>query len=362
MGLGYTLAVRQIVAPSVLVRGAMNKKLVAGLLGVLFVVAWGCSEDSEGGASASTSSGGDGAAGGVGSAGGPATTAGTGGTGGAGGGVGGNTTGGGGIPLPTEIAECQGHVYECGDLLDNDNDGLVDSQDPDCLGPCDNTEDGLIGGIPGQSGPKCDVDCYFDQDSGAGNDDCYWSHTCDPNSVAPNYYPEPENGATCEYDPAKLVSQQTCAELDAAQSDQCEEVCGPLTPNGCDCFGCCELPAGTGKYVWLGSEDGAGNGSCTLGAVNDPTKCHPCEPVKACLNDCGYCELCIGKTSLPPDCLPGGGGGGGAGSGSGSGSGTGGGPNLNQCPDGVQPCGVPGQSPCPIDYYCVTGCCQKVPS
>src|SRR5438132_13609674 len=38
------------------------------------------------------------------------------------------------------VTSCAGHVLQCGDCVDNDGDGLVDSHDPECLGPCDNTE------------------------------------------------------------------------------------------------------------------------------------------------------------------------------------------------------------------------------
>ncbi len=269
---------------------------------------------------------------------------------------------------PMSISACQGHIYQCGDLIDNDGDGLIDSDDPDCLGPCDNTEGGLYGGIPGQSGPACTVDCYFDQDSGSGNDDCHWSHKCDPHETAPDYYPESREGNKCEYD-AKANTPgtgQTCDQLYTTQSQACHDYCGPLTPNGCDCFGCCELPAGKGNYVWLGSEDANGNGSCTLADLNDPAKCQPCLPVQGCLNHCDPCELCIGKTTLPPECNPGSGSGGagstGAGSastGAGSTTGSGGG---TQCPAGVQACGLPGQATCPNSYYCITGCCQQIPN
>ncbi|APR87559.1 hypothetical protein A7982_12908 [Minicystis rosea] len=262
------------------------------------------------------------------------------------------------------MTSCQGHVYECGDCIDNDGDGLVDAEDPECLGPCDNTENGYYGGIPGQSGPSCTVDCYFDQDSGSGNDDCHWNHKCDPHEVAPDYYPESKNGVSCAYDSNANTSgtSKTCDELYDAQSTTCMDYCGPLTPNGCDCFGCCELPAGGGKYVWLGSEDANGNGSCDLDHVSDPSRCQPCMPVKACLNTCAKCELCIGKTTLPPDCFPDGGTtsssstGGSSSSGSSSSGGV-----EGQCPTGVQPCGLPQQDPCSTGYYCITGCCQKLP-
>ena len=263
---------------------------------------------------------------------------------------------------PMVIVACQGHVYQCGDLIDNDGDGLIDADDPDCLGPCDNTEDGFYGGIPGQPGPACTVDCYFDQDSGSGNDDCHWSHKCDPHETAPGFYPESNEGGKCTYNKAANTpgTNGTCDQLYATQSQTCHDYCGPLTPNGCDCFGCCELPAGKGKYVWLGSEDANGNGSCSLAVLNDPTKCQPCLPVQGCLNHCDPCELCIGKTTLPPECNPGSGSTGSGSATSGSAT-TGSGGGGMQCDTGVQPCGLPGQSVCPNNSYCITGCCQQIP-
>jgi hypothetical protein len=318
-----------------------------GMVGALVLSApFGCSDDH-----INTASGGGGTGANT-SVGGSGSSVGGNGTGGSGSSVGGNGTGGGVTP-PTSIAECQGHIYACGDLLDNDGDGLVDTQDPDCLGPCDNTEDSLFGGIPGQPGPACAVDCYFDQDSGSGNDDCYWDHQCDPHEVDPNYYPEPANGTMCEYDGSNPVippTGKTCDELDATQSQACFDYCGPLTPNGCDCFGCCELPAGSGSFIWLGSEGTTGT-VCTLDKVTDPTVCHPCKPVAACLNDCDPCELCIGKPEPGPDCNPG----------STSSTGAGGGGGGTQCPAGVQECGLPGQPACPAGFFCNTGCCYQVP-
>jgi hypothetical protein len=265
-------------------------------------------------------------------------------------GTGTGTGGTGGIALPTSTAPCQGHIYACGDLLDNDGDGLVDSQDPDCLGPCDNTEDSLFGGIPGQAGPPCKVDCYFDQDSGPGNDDCYWTHECDPFEVSPGYHPEAINGATCSYaGPTHVVppTGKTCAELDTAQSAACHAYCGPLTSNGCDCFGCCNLPAGSSNFVWLGSTGPNGTSVCTLDKVNDPSVCEPCTPVTDCMNPCDPCEICIGKPTPDPGC---------------SGGSTGSGGGGAQCPGSQTPCGLPGQPACPSGQFCNTGCCVAVPA
>jgi hypothetical protein len=234
--------------------------------------------------------------------------------------------------------------------LDNDNDGLIDYQDPDCLGPCDNTEDSFYGGIPGQAGPACVVDCYFDNDSGSGNDDCHWNHQCDEHEMAPDYYPESNNGSQCEYDPNANTSGtgSSCDELYMTQSQTCYDICGPLTPNGCDCFGCCELPGNPGNYVWLGSEDTAGNGKCTLANLTDPNFCEPCKPVQACLNPCDPCELCVGKDTLPPECFP-------------DGGTVPDGGTTEQCPPGLQACGLPGQPNCPTGWSCITGCCIENP-
>ncbi|MBW2528832.1 MAG: hypothetical protein JRI23_31945 [Deltaproteobacteria bacterium] len=278
-----------------------------------------------------------------------------------GGGVGGNVGGGTNTGVAgwgqggAHIVTCQGKIYECGDMIDNDGDGMIDWQDEECTGPCDNTEGSLYGGIPGQAGPACKVDCYFDQDSGSGNDQCYWDHVCDPKSISPDYYPEPEAADACEYTSGDVVItpiHQTCETLLQAngQLQECLDFCLPLTPNGCDCFGCCELPAGEGNYIWLGSEGLEGDTVCTMNDLADPDLCHPCTPVTDCFNGCGRCELCMGKTTLPPDCF-------GAG-----GSGAGGGPPSQRCDDGIQPCGLPGDDPCPPDQYCITGCCIIVPT
>jgi len=241
---------------------------------------------------------------------------------------------------------CQGHLYACGDCNDNDADSLTDSADPDCLGPCDNTEDSYYGAIPGQSSAPCKQDCHFDQDTGSGNDDCYWSHECDPLARPPDYPPSGDDD--CEYDSEASVpgSDQSCADLQDEQSDTCLAVCLPLTPNGCDCFGCCELPAGSDSWVWIGSTAN-GAGSCERESVDDPSMCRPCTPVQGCLNPCERCEICVGKPTLPSDCEAGG-------------EGGAGGANT-QCPPDIQTCGQPGQPLCLSHEYCISGCCIPIP-
>ncbi|HEY8944582.1 MAG TPA: hypothetical protein VIM73_09990, partial [Polyangiaceae bacterium] len=223
------------------------------------------------------------------------TAAGGGGNGGSGGGepVAGRTTGGG---PPCEPSECLGKTYLCGNCEDDDRDGLVDANDPDCLGPCDNTEDSYFGGIPGQNNSPCRQDCYFDRDTGSGNDECTWSQACDPRSLGPDY--PPSGIAACAYDPSTVTAGQACTD---PQPDVCRATCLPLAPNGCDCFGCCELPARSGKFVWIGSES-AGQGTCDATRVDDPAACKPCTPVPSCFNTCEACEVCVGTTSVAPNC------------------------------------------------------------
>lgn len=255
----------------------------------------------------------------------------------AGGSSGQYTSGVGGAP--TEETPCAGKIYDCGDLIDNDRDGLIDHQDPDCLGPCDNTEDSYFPDLPGDPADNCTLDCFWDTGNGSGNDDCYWDHRCDPLEVAPDYPPE---GDKCEYDEGNGAGAYTCNEALNSQSQTCIDVCAPLTPNGCDCFGCCELPANGGKFVWLGSATDK-VGTCTIDTVDDPTKCKPCTPVPGCDNPCDPCEYCLGKTVLPPECFDPDGG------------------TSEQCPPGVEPCGGPGQGMCSTGFYCITGCCAKLP-
>jgi hypothetical protein len=252
---------------------------------------------------------------------------------------------------------CAGKFLECGNCIDDDGDGLVDWKDPECLGPCDNTEGpGLESGVGGTTGTSCGVDCYFDYGNGPGNDDCVWDHRCDPL--------EPEL-PTCPYDPT-MVGGNKCPSV---QSQQCTDFCLPFTPNGCDCWGCCTFPALAGKgdggsdgYVWIGAMDSSNVSTCTLADVTDPTKCPPCTPVAGCFNPCGKCEVCVGKPLPPPECYqqPD------AGPPTDGPVGDGpksdavlpdSGPPSRQCPPGQQPCGLPGQAPCPPSYYCISGCC-----
>ncbi|MCB9604516.1 MAG: hypothetical protein H6720_29700 [Sandaracinus sp.] len=256
-------------------------------------------------------------------------------------------------PEECRPVSCAGRTYLCGDCIDNDGDGLVDSADPDCVGACDNNEAGYDLGIPGGDVGRCDRDCYYDSNQGIGNDGCAWGVNCDET----------------------LAMTQECRTPDSCTETQgamCRNTCATITPNGCDCFGCCELPAGSGSFVFLGSNvDGVP--TCTFADVGDPTKCFPCVPVggvdgdNACYNECGRCELCLGRdpATIPADCFPPPPMDGGMPMDAGplpDGStppDAGTPPPPPTCDDGRLACGVPGLAPCPANFYCLTGCCTE---
>lgn len=249
------------------------------------------------------------------------------------------------------VALCPGRnqPLACGDCIDNDGDGHVDDRDPECLGPCDNTEGpALEPGVGGVGSATCKADCFFDFGSGAGNDACQWDYRCDP--LGPRWMQGGSSfGGACQ--PIQqsgggggAPSQATCDSYFAgtyASIGTCRNACLPLTPNACDCFGCCTFqnaqPTGQPdgpRNIYIGAFVG-NSGSCTFADIRDPGKCPTCTPVPSCLNPCETCEVCIGHPPPPPSCTP-----------------------EEQCPGGEQACGLSGQADCPPGSFCITGCCQ----
>src|SRR6185369_10333614 len=97
-------------------------------------------------------------------------------------------------------------------------------------------------------------DCFFDGNSGAGDDGCRYNTGCITGTI-------PQTDKDC----------QTTA--------QCQKFCKAYAPNGCDCFGCCAVPVPGGgtKNIFITS-------TCTLADVNDPTKCPVCTQSADCTN------------------------------------------------------------------------------
>ena len=214
-----------------------------------------------------------------------------------------------GIALAGDEFMCGGKVYACGDALDNDGDGLIDYADPECTTPCDDAEVSFQTDLPGQN-EDCKSDCYFDENTGVGDDQCQQNLRCDGEN--------PGALIGCDYDPEFKMCE-------VAVEDTCLSSCVPLVPNGCDCFGCCEIGDRT---VYLdGSPD------CRLDNLE---ACQSCTLNTECANPCEAekCELCFGQTvaNLSDECN-----------------------GEPACPDGVGSCAS--HSDCPAGDFCQTGCC-----
>lgn len=216
---------------------------------------------------------------------------------------------------PIDGGTCVAGRTQCTNCKDDDGDGLVDSADPECTGPLDGDESSFGTGIPGDNKDPCLQDCFFDANSGSGDDGCRENLACDPMSPG---------APKCPHDP----KAQLCGD---PQAQACRNACVPLAPNGCDCFGCCEVPSTDAGTLSVRLDP-----SCTAKTTTDPTRCKPCTRVADCLNPCDRCELCIGKAALPPDCAQDGG--------------TG-----QTCPNDQASCNA--NVPCAIGAYCLTGCC-----
>jgi hypothetical protein len=185
------------------------------------------------------------------------------------------------VMIDAGVVYCGSERCPCSNGRDDDGDGLVDALDPECTGPSDQFEDSLAIGTHGEDQDSKCQDCFFDNNSGSGDDGC-------------------NRPRSCATDPA-AVAVGTCSSCEV--SGNCEARCVALTPNGCDCFGCCAVfRAGVSVNVLL-------RASCALDAIDDLTACPRCEQARDCLNPCGPCELCTGRSAaeLPPSCAdPGG--------------------------------------------------------
>jgi len=258
-------------------------------------------------------------------------------------GTGGSTvgTGTGGIGGTTATG-----ASACSDGKDNDGDGKVDYEDPECVGPTDNDEGSFATGIPGDNMDACRQDCFFDGDSGSGNDGCDWQLKCDPSNVGAGAEKK------CPYDADYVSKHETECSLSASQSQHCIDFCGKVTPNGCDCFGCCVVP-GSPTPIRLSA-------TCTAEKFGDPSACSPCTQVTACNNPCERCEICVGKTTLPADCNPNTPDGGTTDGGTPDGGYV---PPPPQCAGTTVSCGPGGAvaaTACPTGTGCVTGCCLPI--
>jgi hypothetical protein len=284
---------------------------------IILMLAVACGGNNHGG-------GGDAAGGGGGDASGD-------GGGGGGGSDGGNGGGGDGGTLPTNCTNGMPGTTQCTDCIDNDGDGHIDSFDPECTGPLDNDESSFATGIPGDNIDPVKQDCFFDGNSGAGNDGCDIHVCCLLGAPDKASCPIGKN----QYDPMKCPPPIGTTPL----SQKCIDTCGPLTPPGCDCFGCCTLCDPVTNVCHDIATNPATSPGCNLSNIADPDICKRCTKVTSCGSPCGDCILCPGQSpeDLPAEC------------------------NGNtQCPSNQQSCAM-GEA-CPSQTYCheASMCCVGI--
>ena len=244
--------------------------LVGSTAGVLLTVLAGCSSSTSDTGSGLLPDGGVGAQGGASGNSGSGTGAST---AGSAGGLSGQTLAG--LDAAVVNSLCGGAGCACSNGIDDDHDGLIDGFDPECTGPLDNDEGSFATGIPGDNVDPKWQDCFFDGNSGGGDDGCRYSTDC-------------LTGKLAQTDKNCVVSQH------------CIDFCKPLVSNGCDCFGCCTVNTASGSVdIQIGN-------TCSLAKIGDATACPVCKKSDLCQNTCATCELCPGKTvaDLPASCTP----------------------------------------------------------
>jgi hypothetical protein len=219
---------------------------------------------------------------------------------------------------PVNPLDCGGTIYACGNGIDDDGDGLIDLFDPECTGPCDDDESSFQTGLPGDN-MDCRQDCFFDGNSGQGDDGCLWDLRCDPENPGAN--------VNCEY-----TGGNNCNNQPPHQTEECIEFCGQYVPPGCDCFGCCTVQTDEGPInIFLNSGP-----DCSFDNLD------ACQSCTSQIDDCGTpcvpeeCQVCFGETEVPEGC------------------------GENTCPSG-ESCSGDDPGSCPQDYFCYLGCCYPPP-
>jgi hypothetical protein len=257
------------------------------------------------------------------------------GDGGGGGDGGGDGDGGVFIDAPPFGGMCTPDGPQCSNCVDDDGDGDIDGADVECSGPFDNDESSFATGIPGDNKDAVNQDCFFDGNSGAGNDGCNIHVCCILGATTVADCPIGQN----QYDPMQCPPPLGTQPL----SQQCIDTCGQLAPPGCDCFGCCTLCDPVTNMCFDIATNPATSPNCDSTNISDPAACIRCEKNQLCGNsECGgtTCILCPGQdmSDLPAECM-----------------------GNSVCPDGLMECGAGGV--CPDQFFCSgqdPGCCVNV--
>ena len=202
---------------------------------------------------------------------------------------------------------------ECRNCLDDDVDGRTDWDDPECTSPEDDDEDSFGTNIPADNSDPCVADCWFDGNSGAGDDNCHLRRTCDSQAAPSLVY------AACP----------SCLGDPIDTPPACVAACLPKQPNGCDCFGCCTV------FVDGDPIDVVLHSACEYGLeLGDPDQCPLCLKNPNCDNPCEPCEYCLGRDPVGSCTIDAGG------------CGT--------------PCNPHEPDACGTGAWCLTGCCVPI--
>ena len=149
---------------------------------------------------------------------------------------------------------CAGLNTECCDGIDNDGDLNVDGDDIHCTSALDDDEQSFATAIPGDNQSSTWMDCFYDGNSGSGDDGCRIHVNCLLGILPPSH-------TDCQLDQLCLTN------------------CIPATTPNCDCFGCCLI--GTDYYLLEPSCDHVSLSGCRM-----------CVPNSACVNNCDPSAFC----------------------------------------------------------------------
>ena len=187
----------------------------------------------------------------------------------------------------------------CEDGLDDEGDGLVDCDDPDCAGQEDcpgGCGDGMCG--PGEDANNCQQDCCQEA---CGNGQCEPHCGEDSNSCQQDCCQEACGNGQCEPhcgEDSNSCQQDCCQE--ACGNWQCEPHCGEDS-NSCP-QDCCQEACGNGQCEPHCGEDA---NSCPPDCCQEACGNGQCEPhcgedVNNCQQDC--CQQACGNGQCEPHC------------------------------------------------------------
>ena len=174
---------------------------------------------------------------------------------------------------------------QCSDGIDNDGDGKIDYDDPECVGGLDNDESSFATGIPGDNVDACKQDCFFDGNSGMGDDGC---------DVAAQVRSADHQRLVPVRPGLRHVSTRRVLGVVVAVAD----VHRQLPEAGAERLRLLRLLRRPGRV----DADPPGRRPAPRRTSAIRRSARACTQVTQCMTPCGHCDYCIGKETLPADC------------------------------------------------------------